>query len=102
MKLTRLAVAVAFLILAVALLIDLRPLSAQSNACGECGDEAGNIEKCNSSEAVATGDTSGNCITVDGTTKQVIDPTDGSTHTVFCTVTRFFNCASPAPSPGCP
>lgn len=100
MKLTRLAVAVAFLVMAVALLMDLRPLSAQGN-CGECGESVGTIKKCNSDAAVLTGTGSGNCIIVEGTAEIRIDPVDGSTHTVNCTVTTFYNCAAPEPS-GCP
>ena|SRR3990170_1347974 len=99
MKLKRALVAVAFVALVFGLVVDLKPISAQGS-CGEC-ESVGEIKKCNGDAAVGTGDPSGNCITVGGKAEQRQNP-DGSTTTVNCTVTKFYNCTAPAPTTGCP
>lgn len=59
--------------------------------------EVGSILKCNGDEAVVQGTTQGSCISVSSDTRLNQD-----SQTVFCTLTKFFDCQTTPAQPGCP
>lgn len=88
MKLTRLAVAVAFLVMALTFLADFHPLSAQG-ACESCSFQ-GSIVKCDGQTGTTDGTPSGNCVTVEAVA--VSDP--NLPQGTVCIKTTYFNCAA--------